>query len=69
MEGAILVVLLMMVHKFKRVSSYIGERGWYISYGVFINKLDSMVEADMKDLVEMEVRELLENMVILQIFL
>lgn len=28
---------------------------------VFINKLDSIVEADMKELVELEVRELLET--------
>lgn len=28
---------------------------------VYINKLDSMIEADMKELVEIEVRELLES--------
>lgn len=28
---------------------------------VYINKLDSMLEPDMKDLVELEIRELLES--------
>jgi elongation factor Tu len=28
---------------------------------VYINKLDSLIEPDMKDLVELEVRELLES--------
>lgn len=36
---------------------------------VYINKLDSMLEADMKDLVELEIRELLESMDFLAIYL
>lgn len=46
MEGAILVVPLMMDLKFKHENSHSCERSWYLTYCVFINKLDSMAEAE-----------------------
>jgi len=46
MEGAILVVRLMMAHKFKQENSYSCERSRYITHSVYVNKLDSMAEAE-----------------------
>lgn len=48
MEGAILVVRLMMAHKFKQENSYSCERSRYITHSVYVNKLDSMAEAEWK---------------------
>lgn len=62
MEGAILVVAVNDGPQVQTREHVILSKEIGISHMiVFINKLDSMAEADMKDLVEMEVRELLEN--------
>jgi len=62
MEGAILVVAVNDGPQVQTREHVILAKEVGISHIiVYINKLDSMVEADMKDLVEMEVRELLEN--------
>jgi len=62
MEGAILVVAVNDGPQVQTREHVILAKEVGISHiVVYINKLDAMVEADMKDLVEMEVRELLEN--------
>jgi len=62
MEGAILVVAVNDGPQVQTREHVILAKEVGISHIiVYINKLDSMVEVDMKDLVEMEVRELLEN--------
>jgi len=62
MEGAILVVAVNDGPQVQTREHVILAKEVGISHiVVYINKLDSMAEADMKDLVEMEVRELLEN--------
>jgi len=62
MEGAILVVAVNDGPQVQTREHVILAKEVGISHIiVYINKLDFMVEADMKDLVEMEVRELLEN--------
>jgi len=62
MEGAILVVAVNDGPQVQTREHVILAKEVGISHIiVYINKLDSMVEADMKDLVEMEIRELLES--------
>ncbi len=62
MEGAILVVSVNDGPQVQTREHVILAKEVGITHIiVFINKLDSMVEVDMKDLVEMEVRELLET--------
>jgi len=62
MEGAILVVAVNDGPQVQTREHVILAKEVGIKHIiVYINKLDSMAEADMKDLVEMEVRELLEN--------
>jgi len=62
MEGAILVVSVNDGPQVQTREHVILAKEVGIAYMVvFINKLDSMLELDMKDLVELEVRELLEN--------
>lgn len=62
MEGAILVVAVNDGPQVQTREHVILAKEVGISHiVVYINKLDSMAEADMKDLVEMEVRELLET--------
>jgi len=62
MEGAILVVAVNDGPQVQTREHVILAKEVGISHIiVYINKLDSMAEADMKDLVEMEVRELLET--------
>ena len=62
MEGAILVVAVNDGPQIQTREHIILAKEVGIPYIiVYINKLDSMLEADMKDLVELEVRELLES--------
>jgi elongation factor Tu len=62
MEGAILVVAVNDGPQVQTREHVILAKEIGIPYIiVYINKLDSMLEADMKDLVELEVRELLES--------
>jgi len=62
MEGAILVVAVNDGPQVQTREHVILAKEVGIPYiVVYINKLDSMVEGDMKELVEMEVRELLES--------
>src|SRR5437868_8082835 len=62
MEGAILVVAVNDGPQVQTREHIILSKEVGIPYIiVFINKLDAMLEADMKDLVEIEVRELLES--------
>lgn len=62
MEGAILVVSVNDGPQVQTREHVILAKEVGITHiVVFINKLDSIVEADMKELVEMEVRELLET--------
>ena len=62
MEGAILVVSVNDGPQVQTREHIILAKEVGIAYiVVYINKLDSLVEADMKDLVELEVRELLES--------
>lgn len=62
MEGAILVVSVNDGPQVQTREHVILAKEVGITHiVVFINKLDSIIEADMKDLVEMEVRELLET--------
>jgi elongation factor Tu len=62
MEGAILVVAVNDGPQIQTREHIILAKEVSISYMVvYINKLDSMLESDMKDLVELEVRELLES--------
>lgn len=62
MEGAILVVAVNDGPQVQTREHVILAKEVGISHiVVYVNKLDSMAEADMKDLVEMEVRELLET--------
>lgn len=62
MEGAILVVSVNDGPQVQTREHVILAKEIGISHiVVFINKLDSMVEQDMKELVELEVRELLES--------
>jgi len=62
MEGAILVVAVNDGPQVQTREHVILAKEVGITHMiVYINKLDSMVEPDMKDLVEMEVRELLET--------
>jgi len=62
MEGAILVVAVNDGPQIQTREHIILAKEVGIPYViVYINKLDSMLEADMKDLVELEVRELLES--------
>jgi elongation factor Tu len=62
MEGAILVVSVNDGPQVQTREHVILAKEVGISHiVVFINKLDSIVEADMKELVELEVRELLET--------
>jgi len=62
MEGAILVVAVNDGPQVQTREHIILAKEVGIPYMVvYINKLDSMLEGDMKDLVEIEVRELLEN--------
>ena len=62
MEGAILVVSVNDGPQVQTREHVILAKEVGITHiVVFINKLDSIVESDMKELVEMEVRELLET--------
>jgi len=62
MEGAILVVAVNDGPQVQTREHILLAKEVGIPYMiVYINKLDSMLEGDMKDLVEMEVRELLES--------
>jgi len=62
MEGAILVVAVNDGPQVQTREHIILAKEVGIPYMiVYINKLDSMLEMDMKDLVELEVRELLES--------
>jgi len=62
MEGAILVVAVNDGPQVQTREHIILAKEVGIPYiVVYINKLDSMSEADMKDLVELEIRELLES--------
>lgn len=62
MEGAILVVSVNDGPQVQTREHVILAKEVGITHIiVFINKLDSIVEADMKELVELEVRELLET--------
>lgn len=62
MEGAILVVSVNDGPQVQTREHVILAKEVGIGYMVvFINKLDSLIEPDMKDLVELEVRELLEQ--------
>lgn len=62
MEGAILVVAVNDGPQVQTREHVILAKEVGIPYiVVYINKLDSMIEGDMKELVEMEVRELLES--------
>jgi elongation factor Tu len=62
MEGAILVVAVNDGPQVQTREHIILAKEVGIPYiVVYINKLDSMLEMDMKDLVELEVRELLES--------
>lgn len=62
MDGAILVVSVNDGPQVQTREHVILAKEVGIPYlVVFINKLDSMIELDMKDLVEMEVRELIES--------
>jgi elongation factor Tu len=62
MDGAILVVSVNDGPQIQTREHVILAKEVGIPYMiVFINKLDSMVEGDMKDLVEIEIRELLES--------
>jgi len=62
MDGAILVVSVNDGPQVQTREHVILAKEVGIPYlVVFINKLDSMIEPDMKDLVEMEVRELIES--------
>lgn len=62
MEGAILVVAVNDGPQVQTREHVILAKEVGIPYiVVYINKLDSMIERDMKELVEMEVRELLES--------
>jgi len=62
MEGAILVIAVNDGPQVQtREHVILAKEVGILHIIVYINKLDSMAEADMKDLVEMEARELLEN--------
>lgn len=62
MDGAILVVSVNDGPQVQTREHVILAREIGLPYMVvYINKLDSMLEKDLKDLVEMEVRELLES--------
>src|ERR1043165_6922253 len=62
MEGAIIVVSVNDGPQVQTREHVILAKEVGIKYLiVYINKLDSMIEPDMKDLVEIEVRELLES--------
>jgi len=70
MEGAILVVAVNDGPQVQTREHIILAKEVGIPYMVvYINKLDAMLEPDLKDLVEIEVRELLESYSFQQIYL